>query len=465
MSKKNEKFIEACKKGSLNKVKRLLAPRKFLIFKNKKRLQKNEEVDKNGNKPLHLASYYNRKDICMLLIANGAKLNAKTSILGTPLHIASNMGHKEIAELLIANGADVDATDKYFGETALFEASKYGHKEIVELLIANGADVNATDNAFGETLLFKASNNVEMEIMELLIANGADVNATNNYGTTPLIKATSEGHKEIVELLIANGADVNTADDFGETPLIKASSEGHKEIVELLIANGADVNATVKNSETPLIAASNEGHDEIVELLVANGAKRPATDVDIDSVIIPVFQWSGNDFAGSDQTWVDKVRRENNSAISWFNAQNFVPIPTDEEVSAKYCFDMALIAQNRGNVKETWAGFHQALRRFARLQDEKMLGLTCFNLGKFYGFKKKWEMARLMFLQSAYLANKTGDEKGYAYALSYLGDTTYKLGNKSLAIKLISTALPIFKRVSLDDVPGVQAALRRIKGK
>jgi len=197
---------------------------------------------------------------------------------------------------------------------------------------------------------------------------------------------------------------------------------------------------------------------ELIELSKRKGAPS------IESLTSPVFRWSGNDFAGPNKAWVDKVRQENSSAISWFDAQGFTRIPTfaGDAGAAEYCFDMATQAQNSGNVQQAWAGFHQALRRFAHLQNEKMLALTCFNLGKVYGVRQNWEMARLMFLQSAYLANKTGKEDGYAWALFYLGDTSDKLGDKELAIQFMSEALPAFQRVSPNDVPGVQAALRRL---
>jgi len=197
---------------------------------------------------------------------------------------------------------------------------------------------------------------------------------------------------------------------------------------------------------------------ELIELSKQKGV------LSLESLRRAVFQWSGNDFVGPNQVWVDKVRRENKSAIAWFDAQGFVRVPTSagEEGAAEYCFDMATQAQNSGITQEAWAGFHQALRRYARLQNERMLGLTCFNLGKVYGVRQDWEMARLMFLQSAYLANKTGKEDGYAWALFYLGDTSDKLGNKDLAIQFLSEALPVFQRVSPNDVSGVRTALRRL---
>ena len=59
----------------------------------------------------------------------------------TPLYLAAQEAQKEIAVLLIANGADVNAKNKY-GDTPLHCAAT---KEIAELLIANGADVNAKE--------------------------------------------------------------------------------------------------------------------------------------------------------------------------------------------------------------------------------------------------------------------------------------------------------------------------------
>lgn len=225
----------------------------------------------------------------------------------------------------------------------------------------------------------------------------------------------------------------------------------------------------------PLVVALQDKEPQVVEAVSSAlkkmiGGEKPTealkfNEISFNSLKSPVFEWSKSSFVGSNQALVDKVQHENSSAIVWFNAQHFAPIPTfgGERGAAEYCFDMASQAQGSGIVQEAWAGFHQALRRFAQLQNEKMLGLTCFNLGKVYGNRENWEMAQLMFLQSAYLTNKIGEEKGYAWALSYLGDTSDKLGKTSLAIQFISEALPVFQKVSPGDVPGVNAALRRLK--
>ena len=62
-------------------------------------------------------------------------------LYGSPLQIASYKGNKPIV-LLLNNGADVNAPGGFYG-SALQIASYKGNKPIVLLLLNNGADVNA----------------------------------------------------------------------------------------------------------------------------------------------------------------------------------------------------------------------------------------------------------------------------------------------------------------------------------
>jgi HEAT repeat protein len=197
----------------------------------------------------------------------------------------------------------------------------------------------------------------------------------------------------------------------------------------------------------------------------AEGGSMSEGEPSLESIEFPVFKYTGDTWIGSNPKWVNRVQRESDSAIAWFDSQQFVPIPTEggEYGAATYCFEMASIAQREGGIKEAWAGFHQALRRFLCLNDEKMIGETCFHLGLVYGAQENWEMARLLFLQSAHLAKAIGDQKGYAWSLSYLGDTCDKLGNKPLAKEFLSAALPIFQSVSPEDASKIEKALRRLQ--
>ena len=99
--------------------------------------------------------------------------------------VAARRGKVDIAELLIANGAKVNAKCS-MGRTILHEVADEGLKEAAELLIANGAKVNVKDNILDSTPLHKAFMRRKMEVIGLLIANGADVNAKSRLGNTPL---------------------------------------------------------------------------------------------------------------------------------------------------------------------------------------------------------------------------------------------------------------------------------------
>ena len=188
--------------------------------------------------------------------------------------------------------------------------------------------------------------------------------------------------------------------------------------------------------------------------------------VSFESIMNPVLLWdeANSMFYGTYENCPAKLWNDNLSAAAWFNSQNFVAPPTfaGEEGAAEYFFNLSAEAQKSGNFQEAWAGYHQALKRFFVMNNEKMLALTCFNLGKVYGTRKDWEIAQLLFLESTYLSNKIQDKKGYAWSLFYLGDTCEKLNNPALARRFISEALPLFKEVIPEDVEGVEEALVRL---
>jgi ankyrin repeat protein len=240
--------------------------------------------NEDGRTPLHLAARLGSKDVVELLLAHGAEVNAKTNkgekrmnstpILDdhkevvmnmreddnrTPLHDAALNGNKDVAELLLAHGAKVDA--KNVGDASVkFLESKIrrmdssgsippdsliplhlaaitGHKEVVELLLANKAAVNAKSYE-GHTPLHWAARVGHKDVAELLLVNMAKVNDKNVFGQTPLHAAARYSHKDVAELLLVRGAEVNAKDIFGGTPLHLAVLYGHKDVAELLRQHG-----------------------------------------------------------------------------------------------------------------------------------------------------------------------------------------------------------------------------------
>lgn len=181
----------------------------------------------------------------------GGNINHKI-YADSPLKAAAANGYKTIAEILIANGAKVDAKG-IADETALHFATINGQKELVELLIANGADVNVKTQG-GATPLFAAmyyckgrkdpqdKHSSMRDVVDILIKNGADVNAKDIGGRVPFHYAAAFADKETVELLITAGADINAKDSEGDTPLNAACRYRSKRrggVIDLIHKHGA----------------------------------------------------------------------------------------------------------------------------------------------------------------------------------------------------------------------------------
>ena len=86
---------DAAKNGDLEKVKALLKANPDLVF---------SKDDKFGGTPLHLAAYWNHKDVLELLLTNKADVNVRDNNGNTPLALAANSNYTEVIELLRQHG-------------------------------------------------------------------------------------------------------------------------------------------------------------------------------------------------------------------------------------------------------------------------------------------------------------------------------------------------------------------------
>ena len=101
-------------------------------------------------RPLHRAAYERNAAVAELLLANGAKVDAKDPYGRTPLHLAAINRCPAVVNLLLANGAELEAKDTK-GWTPLRWAVFSGSLAVAKLLLANGADTKVTDKD-GKTL-------------------------------------------------------------------------------------------------------------------------------------------------------------------------------------------------------------------------------------------------------------------------------------------------------------------------
>lgn len=112
-------------------------------------LQRDANVDVQGGQgpALQATSIVGNVHIIVILLAQGADVNAPGGEFGGPIRVASAMGHEKAVRLLLKNGADANA--QWGGKgTALQAASIIG----ITLLLAHHADVNAHGGQLGSPI-------------------------------------------------------------------------------------------------------------------------------------------------------------------------------------------------------------------------------------------------------------------------------------------------------------------------
>jgi ankyrin repeat protein len=228
-----------------------------------------EGEDKSGWTPLMEAAREGRWEVLEVLLAHGARLDAPVAQYrraawnsratcalhgGRALHLAASSGHLQATDLLLARGAKPDARS-HDGSSSLHVC----HEEaVLALLLARGGDPNAKD-ALGRTPLHGEAN---AACAALLLRHGGRADARDSEGATPLHRAA---HRDVTAALLRHGADANARMTDGRTPLHTAS--GHLS-AEALLAAGAQLEARTLKGLTPLHTARDM---RVAALLIERG--------------------------------------------------------------------------------------------------------------------------------------------------------------------------------------------------
>ena len=175
-----------------------------------------ELVDAAHKTALHLAASEGKSGTVALLIADGARVDARSTPRCTPLHHAATSGDLATVIALIAGRSEIDATD-VDGRTALHYAAVGGHADVVALLLSVGAQPAAPTTKLATPLHFAAAFGFTTGA-RLLLDAGAPVDARNAEGGTPLFAAAVRDRRDVYALLVARGADPDAATSFGTTP-------------------------------------------------------------------------------------------------------------------------------------------------------------------------------------------------------------------------------------------------------
>ena len=185
------------------------------------------QVDKNGDTPLHIAAYNGRKDLCAFYLDHGAKLEAKNNNGFTPFLSACDGfgGHDEdkpgTRRLLMERGANVKAIDKEKRNAINFLFCKYDDFPLIY-------------NAYPD-----------YDFLKTLVEKGVKIDNAGKYSDTPLLttvyaSAKESGLDKYVRDLVSLGANVNQKHKNGYTPLTMAISVENCAMVQTLLDLGAN---------------------------------------------------------------------------------------------------------------------------------------------------------------------------------------------------------------------------------
>ena len=216
-------LIEACRKGPLSKVEKLLEQGVPINWQ-----------DKDGHTPLLAAAYEGASVILSFLIDKGANVQVTDHEGRTALMMAVKADSLRKVEILLSEGAQVNVKDKK-GMTALMYAASFGRKEMVEMLLRNMAEVNTSDNE-GLTPLMYATKSVYMaEKFTEILETFAPI-----LGKQDKEPPKEDASVENVELLLKRRAKIDSQDNEGRTALMYAVMNNSVAKAALLVKMGAD---------------------------------------------------------------------------------------------------------------------------------------------------------------------------------------------------------------------------------
>jgi len=181
-----------------------------------------DESEEAGNAPPPATANFDSAKVIELLIAAGAKPNARFDDGKTPIFDATT---EATVAALLKGGADPNARDDY-GNTALFD---HYFAEPKRALVAAGADVNVR-NEMGRTALFFQDG---ADSIKVLLDGGADIDVADAKGYTAIERMNSLSG---TSALLAAGAKLPTDPARLEAMIAKAHKEKWTELLPQLEA-------------------------------------------------------------------------------------------------------------------------------------------------------------------------------------------------------------------------------------
>ena len=258
-------------------------------------------TDADGTTALQWAAYRGDSETAALLIKAGANVNTANRRGVTPLSAACEAGSGTIVTRLLKAGADPNTT-KLSGATALMLCARSGNLDALTALLARGAHVNASEDFFGQTALHWAAAAGHPAVVELLVEAGTDVKVfskeeglplprdsrqlqspADNF--TPLLFAVRSGDLETVKTLLTLGANVKDMAFDGTTSLVLATLNGHFELAAFLLDQGVNPNAPDPRGSALHVIAWVRRQAQVINTAAADVVPRIPTG-NLDSLVL-----------------------------------------------------------------------------------------------------------------------------------------------------------------------------------
>ncbi|XP_068913172.1 uncharacterized protein [Tenebrio molitor] len=195
-----------------------------------------------------------------LLIDEKIDMEAEDMYGINPLHICCQEGHYDALVILLENGASVNAKndgDPSPLHTAVLTRSK--NYNCVKVLLDYEADVNAVDNLERTVLhtALKGTSSPDVEVIQLLLSKGVDANKRDRHQQTALDYAVTRSESDDLVKILFNA----TAHDQYVTFLHYAVYQGNCFAVNLFLKDGPDLDKiNVNNRQYPLHFAVENQH-------------------------------------------------------------------------------------------------------------------------------------------------------------------------------------------------------------
>ena len=212
----------------------------------------------------------------------------------TQLHEATSRDATALVLLLLGEGAEVDATDRD-GRTALHRAAMNADVETMRVLIDAQASVDVIGNDGLSPLWLTLAAcrgglawhfscpedppaHERLAAASLLLDHGAEPEPRDEVGWPLLMRVLEQADLEAAVLLLERGARAETTNALRATPLHVAADTGDRQAAEVLLASGADLSPLGASGETPLHVAAGHGWIGVVSLLLERGAPASLPD-------------------------------------------------------------------------------------------------------------------------------------------------------------------------------------------